>query len=151
MAVPDPYETVFGMRNLAVCAAWLLLSACAATSGRDQTGDFRHFIREFFRDEEFQLAHVDFPVTVLTWTGESDVQTSSISRAEWVPLKGPAFYDCEQSCYDIMMYDGFSKTQDATGERVLAFEGISNGINSSLYFRLMGDRWMLVKVEDFDH
>ena len=139
------------MKNLVACAAWLLLSACAATSGRDQTTDFRHFIRDFFRDEEFQLAHVDFPVTVLAWGGDSDVQASSISRTEWVPYKAPAFCDCEQNCYDIMIYDSFPKTQRATDERVLAFEGISNGINSSLYFRLIGGRWMLVKVEEFDH
>jgi len=50
-----------------------------------------------------------------------------------------------------MVYDDFSKTQKASGERVLAFEGVGNGINSSLYFRLIHGRWILIKAEFFDN
>lgn len=140
------------MRNSAACIMLVLLSACANTSGVGQTSDFRHFIREFFSDEEFQVEHVQFPLSVLTYYGDSDAEeTSSVSRAEWVPYKGPAFYHCQQNCYDIMVYDDFSKTQKSSGERVLAFEGVGNGINSSLYFRLIDGRWILIKAENFDN
>lgn len=50
-----------------------------------------------------------------------------------------------------MIYDNFGKRQRASGERVLTFEGISNGINSSMYFRLIDGKWHLVKIEDFDN
>ena len=50
-----------------------------------------------------------------------------------------------------MIYDNFRKSQSESGERILAFEGISNGINSSMYFRFTDGKWYLVKIEDFDN
>ena len=72
-------------------------------------------------------------------------------RDDWSFYEGPADFQCDQNCYDIMVYDGFDKRQRDSGQRVLAFEGVSNGINSSMYFRLIDGKWWLVKIEDFNN
>ena len=113
--------------------------------------DFRHFVREFFGSEAFQAAHTRFPLEVVSWTGDSEVASIFVSKADWEFYKGPAYFQCEQECYDIMIYDDFTKKQSDSGERVLAFEGVSNGINSSMYFRLTDGKWYLVKIEDFSN
>ena len=129
----------------------ILISACSSTSGRSQTIEFRHFIRDFFGGEDFQAAHTQFPLEVVSWTGDSEVTSTSVTRIDWEFYKGPAYFQCEKNCYDIVIYDDFAKSQSDSGERVLAFEGISNGINSSMYFRLTNGKWYLVKIEDFNN
>lgn len=140
------------MRFAAYFSLLVALIGCASNAGRSQTVDFRVFVREFFSSEDFQADHIRFPLESVTLDYEtSDFTSEFISKAEWNFAKGPAYFECEKSCYDIMIYDTFSKHQESSGKRVLAFEGAQNGINSSMYFQLVDGKWYLVKVEDFNN
>jgi len=129
----------------------MMISGCSGVSGRSQTMDFRDFVREFFRSEDFQASHIHFPLEVISWTGDGGVSSTFVTENEWSFYEGPAYFQCNESCYDIMIYDDFDKRQRDSGERVLAFEGVSNGINSSVYFRLTDGNWYLIKIEDFNN
>ncbi len=139
------------MRKTLLFLCLIAISACSTTAGRNQTVDFRHFVREFFNNEEFQAAHTQYPLEVVSYTGDYEISSALVSKADRTFYKGPAYFQCEQNCFDIMTYDNFAKSQRDSGERVLAFKGVSNGINSSMYFRLIDDEWYLVKVEDFNN
>lgn len=71
----------------------------------------------------------------------------SFSMAQQV---NAGYYQCQTDCYDLIIYDNFEKTQRESSERVLSFEGVNNGINSSLYFKRFNGQWYLVKYEEFD-
>lgn len=126
-----------------------------ANAGVTQTLEFRHFIRYFFKDELYQKAHVKFPLEVVTLTYSEELNdivpaSKFISEQDWKAYKGPDYYQCQTDCYDLIIYDNFEKTQRESSERVLSFEGVNNGINSSLYFKNFNGQWYLVKYEEFD-
>lgn len=143
------------MRKFIFCALVSLLFGCTSPNpSNQQTIDFRHFLRLFFSDEAFQISHVQFPVTLISLSGEEDdepaITTSYIAEDQWRFLPGPDYYQCSVDCYDLVIYDNFDKVHRTTGERVLAFEGVNNGIHSALYFKWMNGRWTLVKFEQLD-
>ena len=51
--------------------------------------------------------------------------------------------------YHVQIYDNFAQTLRDSSERVVAFEGMESGIRVSLFFRLVENKWFLVKIEDF--
>ena len=117
-----------------------------------QTNSFRTFVRAFFLYPDYQLSHVKFPLLNIE-REEHDPESPSITRyinkTEWKHLPGPAYYKCETDCYDIVIYDSFEKKHKESNERVLAFEGVENGIYISLYFKYIEGVWYLVKYEDY--
>lgn len=135
----------------------LLLAACATGPDNNrQTVDFRHFVRDFFQSPDFQLSRIRFPLEVISYQyengdGDPALVIDHISEDEWTFLPGPDFYQCDSDCYDIVIYDNFAKQHTDSGERVLSFEGVNNGINSSLYFTLQDGGWQLVRHEQFDN
>lgn len=144
------------MRVIALSIAVFALLGCASKTNLSQTVDFRHFVRDFFKNEKYQKEHVQFPLEVIYFTYEEDefdssLQSKFITEEEWIHYPGPNYYYCERNCFDLVIYDSFEKSHEDSNERVLSFEGISNGINSSLYFRKIGDQWYLVKHEQFDN
>ena len=139
------------MRKAILSMSLILISACSGMSGRSQTIDFRGFVRDFFNSEDFQASHTQFPLEIVSWTGDREFSSTFVTENEWPFYEGPADFQCDESCYDIMIYDDFDKRQRDSGERVLAFEGVSNGINSSVYFRLTDGNWYLIKIEDFNN
>jgi hypothetical protein len=144
------------MKVIAFFISIFIISGCASKPNISQTVDFRHFIRDFFKIEEYQKAHVQFPLEVTYYSYEEDefdtILTSKfIKKNEWEHYEGPNYYRCETNCFDLVIYDDFSKSHKESNERVLSFEGVSNGINSSLYFKRVNDQWRLVKHEQFDN
>lgn len=117
--------------------------------------DFRLFLRRFFSDPSFQLERVRFP---LEWqelvdnpdpAGEPFIERiRRKTSGEWNHLEGPAYFRCSTNCYDLVTYDNFRRRPSASTERVVAFEGVDNGINMALYFRLINGKWMLVRYTD---
>lgn len=138
-----PYFAMF----LALC-----LGACASTGGRQHTIEFRHFARDFFSSVETQLSHIHFPVEYVQLERSDASQpatvTSYIEQSDWQYMEGPSYYRCESDCYDIMIYDNAERFQEENDVRVLSFEGVSNGINTTFYFELFDGEWQLVKLED---
>lgn len=119
-----------------------------------QTTEFRHFVREFFKSEEFQINSVKFPLEKVYFEGNEingKLVTKYIRREEWKHFPGPNYYRCQKGCYDLVIYDNFEKKNKKTNKRVLSLEGISNGIHSSLYFELINGAWYLVKYEELDN
>jgi hypothetical protein len=119
-----------------------------ATNPHPQNYIFRHFLFEFFNDQTFQVEHIKFPLQHIYTDGEYEEHTEQIERSNWKHVQGPQHYRCEMSCFDIIIYDNFEKKYDNYTERVLSFEGIENGINSSMYFIYENGKWMLVKWEN---
>ena len=144
------------IRSASLILGLALVAGCASTPANNQTTEFRHFVRDFFADPQFQIAHVRFPLEQLAYdySDEDDdfvLTRQYISRDDWEHLPGPDFYRCQTDCYDLVIYDSFDKRHRPSDERVLAFEGVSNGINSSLYFQRVSGEWLLVKYEQFDN
>ena len=144
------------MRIIIYYLGVLIISGCASKANIPQTVEFRHFIRDFFKHEAFQKSHIQFPLAVVYFSyneNESDsvLSTKFINKDEWRHYGGPRYYQCERNCFDLVIYDDFKKSHSESNERVLSFEGINNGINSSLYFRKINGRWYLVKHEQFDN
>ena len=121
----------------------------------DQTVEFRHFIRQFFASEAYQREHVVFPLEMQAYAYDEESMdleliAKRIRREDWRFYEGPDHYRCQTNCFDIMIYDSFQKTHRESNERVLSFEGVENGINTSLYFERRDGSWYLVKIEQFD-
>ena len=144
------------MRIVQIFTIVFLLAGCASKPPMPQTMEFRHFLRDFFKSEEYQLKHVKFPMELVYYVYVEDefdlvLETKQIEKKDWVHYEGPDYYECLTNCYDLVIYDTFDKKQKESGERVLSFEGVSNGINSSLYFKRIDGQWYLVKHEQFDN
>jgi hypothetical protein len=144
------------MRYIVWIAGTVMLCGCGVFHQQkiSQTSEFRLFIRDFFNNESYQKAHIQFPLQVIYYTYNADqmpVQTSKwIRKQEWQYYPGPAYYQCAMNCFDIVIYDSFRKYHHPSNERVLSFEGVDNGINSSLYFKRINGQWYLVKDEQLD-
>jgi len=131
-----------------------LLQGCA-TNNNYQTMDFRVFIRDFFEYQEYQVKHIKFPLEFIYYEYDDPeldfvLKTKFLTKESWEHLPGPAYYQCQTSCFDILIYDNFERQHKETGKRVLSFEGAENGINSALYFELIDGEWFLVKYEQLD-
>jgi hypothetical protein len=141
------------MKYRAVLALLLCLCSPGVSAGTEE--DFQTFLRSFFTDPQFQRQRVRFP---LEWqelvenkdpAGEPFVmRTTRKTAAGWQHLKGPAYFDCKTSCYDLVTYDNFKQQESPSKERVLAFKGVGNGIQLAFYFRQIDGRWMLVRYVD---
>ena len=134
------------------CMLWAASAGFAAAQS-EITEDFRQFLRLFFADPEFQRSRVRFPLPITRVDFDGELYTgsteSSIALVDWAHLPGPDWFRCETGCYDIVIYDSFSQDfRHASPERVVSFEGVGNGINTSLYFTFEGGKWILVKWDD---
>ncbi|GAA5526193.1 hypothetical protein Maes01_02788 [Microbulbifer aestuariivivens] len=144
------------MRFITLFIAVLMISGCASKPSITQTVEFRHFVRDFFNIEEYQKKHVQFPLEVVYYSYNEDefdavLLSKHITEKDWKHYEGPDYYRCESNCFDLVIYDDFQRTHKESNERVLSFEGVSNGINSSLYFKRINGQWYLVKHEQFDN
>lgn len=131
------------------------MSSCIGKPNLEQTVEFRLFLRDFFKKQEFQKQHIQFPLEINYYSYDESVSdiavlTKRIKEDEWEHYESPDHYRCEVDCFDLMIYDSFKKEHKETGERVLSFEGVENGINSSLYFKKIKGQWYLVRHEQFD-
>lgn len=133
----------------------LLLCLCSLHVSAEAAESFQTFLRSFFTDPQFQRQRVRFP---LEWqelvankdpAGEPFVMRTTRKAADnWQHIKGPAFFDCRTSCYDLVTYDNFKRQDSNSKERVLAFEGVDNGIQRSFYFHQIDGKWILVRYVD---
>lgn len=126
------------------------LPTASSSSSTERVLDFRLFIWRFFQEPEFQISHVQFPLQKLSKeiNQNYEIVRETIKRQDWRHLPGPEHFRCKTSCYDTVIYDNFDRQFRGKTERVLAFEGVDNGINNALYFKLENGEWMLVKWED---
>jgi hypothetical protein len=133
----------------------LLLGFCALGASAETGESFQRFLRSFFTDTEFQRQRVSFP---LEWqelvnntnpAGEPFItRKTRKTSVNWQHIKGPVFFDCKTDCYDLVTYDNFKSKDSNSSERVVAFEGVGNGIQRSLFFRRINGKWMLVRYVD---
>lgn len=70
--------------------------------------------------------------------------SSSIEKKDWLYSD----HNYRQNSFRTQVYDNFKMKMRNTGERVVHYEGIENGINYSMYFKLVGRKWYLVKIID---
>ncbi len=144
------------MKIIIISMIVLFLIGCSSRPKINQTIEFRHFLWTFFNNEEFQKGHVVFPLEFVYYEYDEKeydfvLAKKYISKGNWKPYSGPEYYRCETSCLDLVMYDNFERQHKNSNERVLSFEGVHNGIFSSLYFKRIRGEWYLVKHEDFDN
>jgi hypothetical protein len=141
------------MRNLIIFFT-LLLPISSSFGEVPQTIEFRSFLYDFFQEPDFQINHISNPYTYASFSSDeedADLVTVIKNLDNWKHLKGPEHYRCKKNCFDLMIYDNFDKKHIESGKRVLAFEGVENGINSTLYFELINNEWFMVKYESFNN
>jgi hypothetical protein len=137
--------------------SWLLFfgSLVGVSAYGSGTEEFRPFLYRFFNEPSFQLDRVQFPLLKksIVFDGEKydGIKEEMISRAQWKHVPGPDQYRCKTNCFDVVFYDNFERKFRESKERVVAFEGVGNGINAALYFRLENEKWKLIKYEDLSN
>lgn len=141
---------------LSLCVAWpgLVTARTSEPVASERLvgidGDFPAFIREFFRNVEFQKERTRFPLPIFSLTDEWKEANVYVDKSNWTPLRGPKHFECAMDCFDTVVYDNFERRPlRETGQRVFSFVGVENGINESYYFELIKGRWFLVKRENF--
>ncbi len=110
--------------------------------------DFGWFLYKFFNDRAFQLQRVQFPLKKERLRLGEGTVIEHIAKTDWQHLSGPSMYHCKLDCFQTVIYDNFRRQMRNSGERVLSYEGLGNGILESLYFRLIDGKWMLVRWDD---
>jgi len=123
----------------------LLMLVCRPILAQEKPENFNEFVFKFLTDSTFQVHRIRFPLL----TARLNLETLSLdtlveSRISWRFLGNP--HPNENSRMQI--YDNFERVLRQTGERVVSFEGIENGIDSSLYFKLIKGKWYLVRFVD---
>jgi len=126
---------------------FLILFACSdSILCQTVKEDFNDFIYKFVLDSTYQLQRIKFPLEFRKWESDEfdSVETTWISAEKWN-------YD---QLYLSMsarpqFYDNFEAKLRETDERVVAWEGVENGINIKYYFKRITGRWYLIKKEDF--
>ena len=143
------------MKALNILLLLILTSVSLNTYGAERTEIFRSFIWKFFKYPEFQAKRVQFPVERIRYVDKPmsfspSFEKEQITQKDWVPIKGPSHFECESNCSDLLIYDNFDRKFRPSGQRVLSIEGVENGINSAYYFRLIDEKWFLVKIAWLD-
>lgn len=124
-----------------------LLTSCSLQTPKDNAEDFRSFLVDFSTKSDFQINRIVFPLEYVTLTEDLDAtQKSLIKREDWKMEN--LFYG--KACTEIypQVYDNFEMKLKESGERVLAWRGIENGIAVFYFFKLFDGKWFLVKKED---
>ena len=128
--------------------AQMLFSCTERNSKNKQTEDFRTFLVEFSTNNDFQQSRIIFPLEYITLTEDLDnTQKKIINRSDW--KNENIFYG--KGCNEIypQIFDNFTMKLRESGERVLAWRGIENGVAIFYYFKLIENKWFLVKKEDY--
>jgi len=122
----------------------LILLAQSVYSQKDRE-DFQSFCSNFFSDSTTQRERVKYPLKHVVYNQDQDsFDTTLVSKKSWL-FSDFGFWT---NNYNVKVYDSFAKKLRDSGERVLSFEGVENGINMSLYFKLVAGKWYLVLWED---
>ena len=132
----------------------LLFSMSVVGVENAQTSTFRVHLHRFFNDAEYQKSHISFPYTFIHPESEDEeaiLISEEITSREWQFMKGPDNFCCSENCFDLIIYDSFEKKHEDSGERVLSFEGVENGIYELLYFKLINNEWYLIKHESLSN
>jgi len=119
-----------------------------------QTIDFRIFLYKFFNDSKYQSEHIKFPYQYVHFSSDEEdanLVTDYREKIDWTYMEGPDQYRCKQNCFDLVIYDNFQQKHKKSGERVLVFKGVENGINEALYFKYIDSEWYLVKYESLSN
>jgi hypothetical protein len=126
-----------------------LLSVVPCSFAQPGKEDFRKFCGAFFSDTLFQMERIVFPLCTIQIDSDLvTIDTIVAAKSSW-RFRNFGFWGRPAAwSYHAQVYDNFSQTLRDTGERVVAFEGIENGIQITLFFRLINNRWFLVKMQD---
>jgi hypothetical protein len=124
---------------------FLVLLSTQCVYAQHAKEEFRDFCGKFFSDSTVQRNRVKFPLKRIVYNQERDsFDTTQVPKNKW----GFSDFGYWKNDYNVQLYDLFSKTLRDTGERVVSFEGVENGIDVSLYFKLLAGKWYLVLWED---
>ncbi len=128
----------------------LIVSVSSLAFGQSKSEDFQGFVGRFFSDSTFQAVRIKYPLATLKYShGFEQIDTSFTDAARW-RFSNFGFWGAKGSdTYHVQIYDNFAQTLRDSAERVIAFEGLENGIHVSLFFRLLTGKWFLIKIEDF--
>jgi len=128
----------------------LVFAVSPPAFGQTESEDFQSFCFHFFTDSAFQSSRISFPLKTIRYSeGFEKVDSLFTSEKHWQFSDFGYLGRESPDNYHVQIYDNFSQVLRNTGERVVAFEGLENGIHLSLFFRLQSSKWILVKIEDF--
>jgi len=104
---------------------------------------FADFFQRFRQDSTFQLARTRFP---LPWYSLADDATRQLPARDWTFV---SFYSGQETY--VRLFDNFAMREADTNERVYALIGVASDIRQNFFFRRLGGRWFLVRVEDWSY
>jgi hypothetical protein len=114
---------------------------------KNETENFRDFLVQFSSDVNFQKSRLKFPLEYVKLTEDFDKKHRiEIEDKRWEFEN--IFYSAGCSEMYPEVYDNFDLKLKDSGERVLAWKGIENGVAVFYYFKKINDKWFLVKKED---
>lgn len=101
---------------------------------------FEEFFSRFRQDSSFQVSRIRFP---LPWYSQAEAGAHQLARATW---QFEPFYTAQETVTQV--FDNFAMRLADTDERVYALIGVASDIRQNFFFRRLGGRWFLVRVED---
>lgn len=125
-----------------------LILCLNALVGYSQSEDFALFIKRFSADTAFQKERVVFPIPQISWDYENDKEkTTPIAKEKY---RHQTLFDLNSECAD-GFYFFYPNTDTATTvkDMVLQISGITD-MYVKYYFKLIDNRWFLIKYLDYD-
>ncbi|MDG1572504.1 hypothetical protein OZ410_09265 [Robiginitalea sp. M366] len=143
------------MRSIIFHILLLLLLSCSGSEKKaklkqvssleevPQGENFKIFLEDFSKIEEFQLSRIKFPLSDCDYPGDEDSNCIYWTKEDW---KQVILIDTTHTPTTIRtIYDNFSLKMENSGERVVAFEATETNVCAYYYFKLQSEQWFLIK------
>ena len=105
--------------------------------------DFKIFLEDFSKVEKFQKSRVKFPFEDCTTSDFHLIKCVETESSDWHYLK--LLPELNPPLSIINIYDNFDLEVKRSGERVLAFEANDTNVCAYYYFKLIEDKWYLIR------
>ena len=105
---------------------------------------FKTFIFDFMNDSIFQSSRIEFPIDVSVTNEDFETISYKINKSDW--QHDLMFANSE---FRIQFYDNWDARLSKTNQRLIVYHGIDNGIRIEYYFKLIGEKWYLIKYADY--
>lgn len=111
-----------------------------------QTEDFFSFIIRFSSDSAFQYSRVMYPLEIISWDYDEDVETSiKIWEKDYSQI---TLLNLNSECSDGFMYVSPNVPMEVN-EMILEIKGLTDA-SDKYWFAVIEGKWYLVKYRNYD-
>ena len=151
MSTAHTQTVVSNMKNLSILTIiFYLFLSISVVKGQEiiedldgSREDFKIFLEDFSKVEKFQKSRVIFPFEDCTTSDFHLIKCVETETSEWHYLK--LLPELNPPLSIINIYDNFDLEVKRSGERVLAFEANDTNVCVYYYFKLIENKWYLIK------